>query len=664
MYRRIRCEVIVVGSGAAAYSAADSIYDAGVTDVAIVSEGRESGTSRNTGSDKQTYYKLTISGEEPDSVRAMAETLFSGQLVDGDHALSEAALSTRAFYRLVNYGVPFPHTDYGEYVGYKTDHDPRERATSVGPYTSREMTIGLEAACFRKGIAFHDRLLVVKILTDDLGAGKGNADASGADGVSADGISADGVSADDGASENNTPHPKRFKGLVCLDLDNLEDPEQRFVIIEAAACVWATGGPAALYRDSVFPGSQHGASGIAFEAGALGKNLTEWQFGLASVKPRWNVSGTYMQVLPRFISVDEDGDENEFLFDHFDLYHALDLVFLKGYQWPFDVTRSSAGSSQIDLLVHEETKKGRKVYLDFRRNPKGLDELDFTRLSDEAREYLEASDACFGSPIERLRHMNEPAIDFYLDHNVDLNGERLEIALCAQHNNGGLDVDENWMTAVDGLYAVGEVAGTHGIYRPGGSALNAGQVGGIKAAQGIAARKLKPSEIHDDAIRDLVDDTKRALSGGESFFMKQRDITRRMSAHAGAIRDLEGMQDLLQDTKAALDHSYGVDVAAQLPSYFRFLDLLKAVKVYLKAFCDYAETGGTSRGSALYQGTHKPLTVDPHDIQLVSFDGEITRRPVRPIPPPSENFETVWRLDRRRKAEHAKLRSEERTKEN
>lgn len=625
MYRRIRCEVMVVGSGAAAYSAADSIYDAGVTDVAIVSEGRESGTSRNTGSDKQTYYKLTLSGEEPDSVRSMAETLFAGQLVDGDHALSEASLSARAFYRLVNYGVPFPHTDYGEYIGYKTDHDPRERATSVGPYTSREMTVGLEQACFRKGIPFHDRLLVVKILTDE-------------------------------ATEDA---PGKFKGLVCLDLNNLEDPTQRFVIIEAAACVWATGGPASLFRDSVFPGSQHGASGIAFEAGALGKNLTEWQFGLASVKPRWNVSGTYMQVLPRFISVDEDGDESEFLFDHFELYQALDLVFLKGYQWPFDVTRSSAGSSQIDLLVHEETKKGRKVYLDFRQNPQGLDKLDFSRLSDEAREYLEASDACFGTPIERLHHMNEPAIDFYKDHNVDLNQERLEIALCAQHNNGGLDVDENWMTAVDGLYAVGEVAGTHGIYRPGGSALNAGQVGGIKAAQGIAGRKLTPSTIDDAAIQDLVDDTTRALSGGESFLMKQRDLTRRMSEHAGAIRDLDGMQELLQDTKAALDHNYGVDLAAQLPSYFRFQDLLKTMKVYLKAFCDYAETGGTSRGSALYQGTHIPLTVDSQEIQLVDFDGKVTRRPVRPIPPPSENFETVWRQDRIRKAEQAKLRHEE-----
>ena len=66
------------------------------------------GTSRNTGSDKQTYYKLTLSGGDPDSVRDMADTLFSGEAVDGDVALCEAALSAQCFLHLVELGVPFP----------------------------------------------------------------------------------------------------------------------------------------------------------------------------------------------------------------------------------------------------------------------------------------------------------------------------------------------------------------------------------------------------------------------------------------------------------------------------------------------------------------------------------------------------------------------------
>ena len=87
-------DALVIGTGAAGYNAAIRIAREGKT-VAIVTEGVRMGTSRNTGSDKQTYYKLGLGGEEPDSVRKMAEDLFSGGAVDGDTALCEAALSAR-----------------------------------------------------------------------------------------------------------------------------------------------------------------------------------------------------------------------------------------------------------------------------------------------------------------------------------------------------------------------------------------------------------------------------------------------------------------------------------------------------------------------------------------------------------------------------------------
>lgn len=110
------------------------------------------GTSRNTGSDKQTYYKLSLASGTPDSVYDMAKVLYGGQSVHGDTALVEAALSARCFYKLVNLGVPFPHDRYGQYVGYKTDHDPSQRATSCGPLTSRYMTEHLERSVRQKGI--------------------------------------------------------------------------------------------------------------------------------------------------------------------------------------------------------------------------------------------------------------------------------------------------------------------------------------------------------------------------------------------------------------------------------------------------------------------------------------------------------------------------------
>ena len=106
-------DALVVGSGCAGFNAADSLYDLGRTDIAIVTEGVQMGTSRNTGSDKQTYYKLSLCGDAADSVQEMAETLFEGGSVHGDTALAEAAGSVRSFMKLVGLGVPFPCNEFG-----------------------------------------------------------------------------------------------------------------------------------------------------------------------------------------------------------------------------------------------------------------------------------------------------------------------------------------------------------------------------------------------------------------------------------------------------------------------------------------------------------------------------------------------------------------------
>ena len=100
-------DTVIIGSGAAAYNCADCLFEMGVKDMVILTENRLFGTSRNTGSDKQTYYKLGIAGEVPDSVYSMAEALYSGGGVDGDICLTEAANSLRAFYKLCEAGVPW-----------------------------------------------------------------------------------------------------------------------------------------------------------------------------------------------------------------------------------------------------------------------------------------------------------------------------------------------------------------------------------------------------------------------------------------------------------------------------------------------------------------------------------------------------------------------------
>ena len=677
--RVIRCGTAVVGTGAAGYNAADRLYQMGDRDILLVTENRLSGTSRNTGSDKQTYYKLTLSGGEPDSVREMAETLFSGQCVDGDIALCEAALSVQGFLRLAELGVPFPKNRYGEYIGYKTDHDPRRRATSVGPYTSRIMTEKLEQAVLEKKIPLLDHTQVIHILSDG----------------------------------------EKVYGLVCLRTGSSE-ADGRFLVILCKNIVYAVGGPAGMYKNSVYPVSQSGASGLAFEAGVRGRNLTEWQYGLASVRPRWNVSGTYMQVLPRVFSSEADGtDEREFLLDFFgNVPEMLSRLFLKGYQWPFDVRKVEGGSSVIDILVYLESRKGRKVWLDYRKNPAD-GAFSFDELEPEAREYLKKAGACFGTPIERLRHMNQPAVDFYLDKGVDLAAEPLEIALCAQHNNGGLAVDCWWQTNLEGFFAAGEAAGSHGVYRPGGSALNAGQVGSTRAAQYIAVcRKENYDESTGirlakealDRLGRLADavliepDSNNQIRGinqpGDNDHLRGNDelqgdnqlpandlsrdgqsadsrrdarkvlseIASDMTVCGAAIRDVRRIEEQIRKDKdllETLESAVFVKDGKELRWLFRLRDTLISQIMYLSAMKDYAKQGGKSRGSALYTDPvngRRPYPELPEEFVFAVDDGsrgeliqeiswkdgrcDAVWRTVHPIPEDDDFFENVWRTYR------------------
>ena len=336
--KEMMTRTVVIGSGCAGLNAADWLFDLGERDVLLVTEGMNCGTSRNTGSDKQTYYKMTLSGDDGDCVGDMTQT-YLREDVNGDTALCEAANSAKCFFKLALLGVPFPCNEYGEYVGYQTDHDVRKRATSVGPLTSRYMTEALQASVERKGISVLDHALAYRICTDENG--------------------------------------------VC-GVDCLMTTTREWVHIRCAHVVMCTGGPAHIYRDSVFPLSQHGMSAMAFRVGAKGANLDCWQYGLASTAFRWNVSGSYQQVIPRYVSIDSEGVQREFLADALGEEEAMAMTFLKGYQWPYDV-RKSEGSSRVDILVKKETDLGRKVYMDFVHNPRGYAP---EKLSATALEYL------------------------------------------------------------------------------------------------------------------------------------------------------------------------------------------------------------------------------------------------------------------------------------
>ena len=634
--KKVTLDAVIIGTGAAGYNCALRLNDYGVDDIAIITEGVNMGTSRNTGSDKQTYYKMNLCADYPDSPKAMAQDLFNGKCVDGDIAYAEAALSVMSFLHLCELGVEFPVNRYGEYVGYKTDHDPRARATSVGPLTSKMMTECLENAVKKRGIKIYDKLQIIEFIK--------NGDTC--------------------------------VGVLCLN-KAAQSEDERFVLFNSKNTVIATGGPAGIYSNTVYPIGHHGASGVAFEAGVKGRNLTEWQYGLASTAPRWNVSGTYMQVLPRFVSVDENGNEYEFLNEYFDdIGVCLSKIFKKGYEWPFDCKKVLSGSSIIDLLVfRENVMKGRRVYLDFRKNPYGLDELPYDKLESEAREYLENAHACFGTPLARLQFMNMPAYDLYLSKGVDLEKEMLEIALCAQHNNGGLDIDMWWQTNIPHLFACGEVAGSHGVYRPGGSALNAGQVGSTRCAQYIS--KHQDNDAFDcdfdalckDAVSKHLDITRSILGDEDNVASLTDKYQKLMDKVAGPIRDASSFDSASGEFFGAFkDFTKIVKVNSQSRLWlaYRLRDALLAEWMYIEAMKCYTVAGGKSRGSAIYTSENGTAPEKMEDVFRFELDDgslndrifEITytgdgyggcARPVRELPEGGGFFENIWREYRENK---------------
>jgi len=682
-----RYNTVIVGAGAAGMNCAVHLCEfmekKGTVNlrerIAVVTAGLGLGASRMSGSDKQTYYKIGTSPDVADSAQEFAKSLTAAGCCHGDSALIEAIGSLREFYHLVQAGVPFPTDSTGTFIGYKTDHDPYERATSAGPKTSRFMSQCLQKQLERYGVEIHDAQEVAHLLT--VGSGES----------------------------------KRIIGVVTVDKKSADESNHAINVFFGSNIVLAAGGPGELFKTTVYPKGQLGIHGLAFKAGLIGANLTESQFGLASIKFRWNVSGTYMQAVPRIYSTNADGkDEKEFLTDFFPSMSKMATnIFLKGYQWPFDPQRiepSNAGSvgnppsagqsSLIDILVFNETQKGRRVYMDFLHNPippradqqqagaapasnkrgDSMDEFDIDDLEPEAKEYLEKAGALQKTPIERLAHMNTPAIEIYKENGIDLYSEPLEIAVCAQHNNGGFAVDKWWQSNIPQTFIIGEMAGTHGVKRPGGSALNAGQTGGLRAAEYIVnvygcelpdysdplprlasgdAGASKQAEI-DKQLSDIITgfeqyENSSGLDPGEVL----EEIRSRMTASGGHIRELNDAQKALKEAvelyKGIQQKGFNSKDAKVLITAIQAEHLALASVGYLKAVVELLKQGSGSRGSHLVLSEDgieiHPDVIDKATGKPLKFKPENEGSPdlfrcrnikLRPAPTDRKAFEPAW----------------------
>lgn len=570
------CEALVLGSGAAGMRAVVELQRRGI-DVLVASTGLFAGTSACSGSDKQTLYTASTDFKG-DNFMKYAEGLCSGGAMNFSTAYIEAVGSIDALGGLQYMGLPLPHDDHGAILRYQTDHDEAGRATSCGPRTSKLMVKVLFEEALTLGVRILPSTSGIRIVKE-----------------SVDGI-------------------ERVAGVIALHREERRN-EYGLIYIRCRDLVIATGGPGELYRDSVYPHHCHGGLGLALEAGIELCNVTESQFGIGTPRTKfpWNLSGTYVQVMPRVYSVDSQGNEVNFLKRYYRTTREMvSNTFRKGYQWPFHSSRMlDYGSSLFDLAVFLEQQAGRKVYLDFLRNPDPVNENEVFSLEDldpDVRAYLENNEALQDLPIDRLRCMNPLAIELYRMHGTDLATEPLEFAMNNQHMNGGILIDDWGRTSLQGCYSIGEAAGSHGVTRPGGAALNSGQVFGKRVAVAIKRSRLQGEGHETDsshekaALKATLDEAKGFIANsGRSPKEIKQEIQSRMSDYAGIICTAEEVSAALAAAKNLREdvelNGIRVSSASLVGQAFRWRHMAWVSEAVLTALDHYITNGGGSRGA-------------------------------------------------------------------
>ncbi|MCK7482724.1 MAG: FAD-binding protein [Candidatus Moduliflexus flocculans] len=311
----------------------------------------------------------------------------------GDIALAEAQGSLEAFFHLVGLGVPFPHDRYGAYVGYKTDHDPRQRATSAGPLTSKLMFEALAAEVRRRRIPIFDGHEVDRRPDGRTGAGE---------------------------ARRRRPAPSTAPRPAA--------PDRGFVLFNAVNVVVATGGPGGMYAHSVYPESQTGSHGLLFEAGAAAHNLTESQFGLASVEVplerlRHLPAGRAPLHLDRRRRAAASGSSSTTTSPTWARWPRPSSSRATSGRSTRARSRTAARRSSTSSSTRRPWSRAAASSSISAATPAAADGSRRSSRACSARRpavYLERSGALTATPIARLRRMNPPAVDLYRSHGIDL----------------------------------------------------------------------------------------------------------------------------------------------------------------------------------------------------------------------------------------------------
>jgi len=301
------------------------------------------------------------------------------------------------------------------------------------------------------------------------------------------------------------------------------DRRDNLILFKAKAIILATGGAGGIFKINVYPDGMTGDGyAMAYRAGAELVNMEFIQIGLGDYFPQKASSK--------------------------EIYLTL---FQKGASWPVSFEHKS---HLIDIAVYKELRKGRKVYLDYSRNPQGL---KWEKLSDVIDWYrgikkidLLKNKGLEESPLLRLQGVNLQAVSWLKERGIDLiKGDKIEIAPAAQHFQGGVKIGKEGQTTLKGLYAAGECAGgQHGANRPGGNALLDSQVFGKIAGHNALkeAERMKDFvDINSSSIKRMENKIEKLRNNkkGKRVSLVQKEIQEIASSFVSIVRTEEGLKE-------------------------------------------------------------------------------------------------------------------------
>ncbi|MGE5507227.1 MAG: FAD-binding protein [Chitinophagales bacterium] len=619
--KRIEASVLVIGGGGAglraALAAAAYLEREGRLDparpVVLATKGElgRSGVTALACSDRMAFHATlpyTAPGT-PDNWLHHAADIYriGGYVSDADLAMILAKGSGEAAEYLAGLGVPFARTADGRFDQFVTDGSEYPRAMYTGPYTANHIEAALVEALGRSPVRVLEETMLVDVVKDGQG---------------------------------------RVTGARLLTGSPRRGEEQ--VFCATSAVVLATGGAGKAFAVNVFPAGQTGDGfAAAYRAGAELVNLEFIQIGLCSVRTKLACSGSIMRAVPRLVN---DAGE-EFLGRYFpgDLTPAElgALVFRKGATWPVSYEHPT---HRLDVAVFQEILAGRKVYLDFSRNPEGFDfaalpgEIKERYASERAAAAVRAGLECVpeadapapGTPLARLQEINPPVIAWFKERGIDLvAGDLLELAPAIQHFQGGVKIGPDGQTSVPGLFAAGETAGgQHGANRPGGNALMDAQVFGRVAGEAAARAALAHPVSGETVPAEAGPWSAGLVEDGPSAYEVRRRIQEIAYRSAGVIRTEEGLADGLAALAEVARQGVRPDEHG-LAYALETVNLLLVAEMVLKACAARPE----SRGPHLYFEEVAPRAVpcprqDPaYQVYLVvsERDGRMTVSPATPV---------------------------------